>query len=214
MKSNKYQQACKWRKTAIANKQASSGQKVSFKDIVFPGRMRTEFHASSRCLILCPPVSVDHSIHLFAVMVAICSDSPGDNYRERNYWDVSSRIRSPSYDRDWRRNDSRGNYEPQDWHPGGALLHSSDSVMDIGITTLLGGLLFRIGNMGWVVHIVNTPHPKVAIPQVRMTDRVEIIYLLLAGHTISLQITKVMGLKTMHPRVRSFLINLELLRQL
>ena len=36
--------------------------------------------------------------------------------------------------------------------------------------------------MGWGVYIVNTPHSSVAIPGVSMTDRVEIIILLLAGH--------------------------------
>ena len=86
-------------------------------------------------------------------------------------------------------------------NPGGALLHSNHSVKIIGVGTLLGELHFRIGNMGRGVHIVNTPHPIVAMPEVSMTDLVEIITLLLAGHTIDLQIIKVIGLKTMCLRV-------------
>ena len=79
---------------------------------------------------------------------------------------------------------------------GGALLLSDHSVMIIGVGTLLGGLLFRIGNMGRGDHIVNTPHHIVAILEVSLIDKVEIITLILAGHTISLQINKVIGLKT------------------
>ena len=86
-------------------------------------------------------------------------------------------------------------------NPGGAILHSLHSVMIIGVGTLLVGFLCRIANMGRGVHIVNTPHPIVAIQEVSMTDRVEIITLLLAGHTSGLQITKDIGFKTMCPRV-------------
>ena len=68
--------------------------------------------------------------------------------------------------------------------------------------------------MGQGVHIVNTPHPIVAIPEVSMIDRVEIITLLLAGHTIDLQIFKVIGLKTMCPRVRCLQIKVDLFLQL
>ena len=57
-------------------------------------------------------------------------------------------------------------------NPGGAFLHSSNSMMDIRIGTILGRLLFRIDNMGLGVHIVNTTHPIVAIPEVsRQTGR-------------------------------------------
>ena len=99
-------------------------------------------------------------------------------------------------------------------NPGGALLHSDHSVKIIGVGTLLEGLLFRIGNMGRRVHIVNAPHPIVAMPDVSMIDRVEIITLLLAGHIIGLQIIKVIGLKTMCPKVRSLQINVDLFLQL
>ena len=68
---------------------------------------------------------------------------------------------------------------------GGAILHSGHSAMIIAVGTLLVGFLCKIGNMGQGVHIVNTPHPIMAIPEVSMADRVEIITLLLAGHTIS-----------------------------
>ena len=44
--------------------------------IVFSGRMRTEFHAPSRCLILCPALSVDRSVHRNTR-----GDSSGDNFR-------------------------------------------------------------------------------------------------------------------------------------
>ena len=47
---------------------------------------------------------------------------------------------------------------------------------------------------------MNTPHHTVAIPEVSLIDRVEIITLILAGHTISLQIIKVIGLKTRCPK--------------
>ena len=49
---------------------------------------------------------------------------------------------------------------------GGAFLHSSHSMRYIRIGTILGRLLFRIDNMGPGVHIVNTPHPIVAIPEI------------------------------------------------
>ena len=98
-------------------------------------------------------------------------------------------------------------------NPGGALLKSDHTVMIIGAGTLLGGLLFRIGNMGRGVHIVNTFHPIVAMPEVSMTDRGGIITLLLAGHTIGLQIIKI-GLKNMCPRVRSLQISVDLFLQL
>ena len=56
--------------------------------------------------------------------------------------------------------------------------------------------------MGWgAAHIVGTLHPIVAIPGVSMTDRVEIITLLLASHTINIQITRVICSKTIGPRV-------------
>ena len=51
-------------------------------------------------------------------------------------------------------------------NPGGAFLFSSHSMMDIGIGTTLGRLLFRIDNMGPGVHILNIPHPIMAIPEV------------------------------------------------
>ena len=51
-------------------------------------------------------------------------------------------------------------------NPGGTLLHSSHSMMDIWIGTILGRLLFRIDNMGLGVHIVNNPYAIVAIPEV------------------------------------------------
>ena len=98
-------------------------------------------------------------------------------------------------------------------NPECALLHSDHSVKVIGVGTLLGGLLFRIGNMGLGVHIVNTPHPIVAMPEVSMTDSRGIITLLLAGHTIGLQIIKIC-LKTMRLRVQSLQINVDLFLQL
>ena len=68
--------------------------------------------------------------------------------------------------------------------------------------------------MGQGVYIVNTPHPIVAILEVSMIDRVEIITLLLAGHTIGLQIIKVIGLKTLCPRVRYPQIKVDLFLKL
>ena len=63
---------------------------------------------------------------------------------------------------------------------------------------------------------MNSLHHIVAIPKVSLTDRVEIITLLLVSHTIGPQNIKVRGLKTMATahRVRSLQLNLDLLLQL
>ena len=114
------QQACKRLKTVIANKQAISGQKVSFKERVFTAQeedrvsrieqrldsLSSGFRESSRS-----PARGDGR--------NTRGDSPTDNFRQRNYWDAGYRQRSPSYGRDWRHNNSRGNYEPRDWQSRG-----------------------------------------------------------------------------------------------
>ena len=114
------QQACKRLKTVIANKQAISGQKVSFKERVFTTQeedrvsrikqrldsLSSGFRESSRS-----PARGDGR--------NTGGDSPTDNFRQRNYWDAGYRQRSPSYGRDWRHNNFRGNYEPRDWQSRG-----------------------------------------------------------------------------------------------
>ena len=66
------QQACKRLKTVIANKQAISGQNVSFKErVFFPCRGMKGFRTLSRGLKSWTMASVNPPIHLFAAMVAI-----------------------------------------------------------------------------------------------------------------------------------------------
>ena len=77
----------------------------------FPWRRWTGFHASSRGLIPCPTTSLNPPVCMCAVTRG---DSYGGNFRLRNYIDAGNRQRSPSYGRDWGRNDSRGNYDPCD----------------------------------------------------------------------------------------------------
>ena len=84
-------------------------------------------------------------------------DIPGDTFRPWNYWDDGNHQRLPFYGRCCHCSDSRGIMSHVIGNPEGALLLSVHSLMDIGIGTYLRGLLFRIGNMGWGVHILILP---------------------------------------------------------
>ena len=208
------QQACKRLKTVIANKQAIIGQKVSFKESFTTQEDDRVLRIKQRLDSLFSGFRESSSLPVCGDGRSIRGDSPADNFRQRNYCNTCNGQRSPSYGRDWHHNKYRGNYEPRDWQSRERSPTHWSFRDDNQVGTLLGGLLFRIDNMGWGVHIITTLHPLVVIPEVSLTDRVEITTLFLVGHTIGLQITKVIGLKTMSPRVRSLQINLDLFLQL
>ena len=114
------QQAFKQLKTVIANKQAISGQKVSFKERVFTAQEQDRVSRIEQRLDSLSS-GFRESFRLLARGDGrnTRGDSPVDNFRQRNYWDTNYRQRSPSYDRDWRHNNSQGNYEPRDWQSRG-----------------------------------------------------------------------------------------------
>ena len=120
---------------------------MSFKESVF-FHIRG-VHAFSRGLILFPPVRGDGC--------NMRGNIPGETVRPWNYLDDGSHQISPfmvvaviTVIRGGIMSHVIGN--PED-----ALLLSVHSLMDIGIGTYLRGLLFRIGNMGWGVHILILP---------------------------------------------------------
>ena len=192
------QQACKQLKTLIANKQAISGQIVSFKESFTAQEEDRVSHIEKRLdsfpeASMNPPVGGDVCIRgEIALLIILGKEIIGSLVTAKDHHLIVGTGLTII---------SEGIMSHVIGIPGGAILHSRHSVMIIGVGTLLVGFLCRIGNMGWGVHIVNTPHPIVAIPEVSMTDRVEIITLFLASHTISLQITKDIGFKTMCPKV-------------
>ena len=121
-------------------------------------RRRTGFHASNRGLIPCPAASVNPPVCRHALMVAIRGEIALRIILGKEI------IGTPVTAKDHHLMVGTGvTIIPEGivshviGNPEGALLHSDHSVKIVGIGTLLGGLLFRIGNMGWGVHILNTP---------------------------------------------------------